>query len=94
MRFEELTPEMTEQAKKCETAEERRAFIEENGIELTDEQLQSIAGGFIQTPCDRTPKRTHKWKRTGKTRPGRLFGDVWPDHEVQCIYCGLLDWDL
>ena len=94
MRFEELTPEMIEQAKKCETAEERRAFIEENGVELTDEQLQSIAGGFIQTQCDRTPTRTHKWKRTGKTRPGRFFGDTWPDHEVQCVYCGLLDWDL
>ena len=45
MRFEDMTPEMVERAKGCETAEERTAFIRENGIELTDEQLEGIAGG-------------------------------------------------
>ena len=44
MKFEELTPEQIEKAKKCETREERMAFIKENGIELTDEQLESVAG--------------------------------------------------
>ena len=44
MRIEDMTPEMIGQAKTCETPEERMAFIEENGIELTDEQLESVAG--------------------------------------------------
>ena len=44
MKFEELTPEQIEKAKRCETREERMAFIKENGIELTDEQLESVAG--------------------------------------------------
>ena len=36
----------------------------------------------------------HKWKRTGKTRPGRFFGDDWPDVEVTCTICGLTGWTL
>ena len=51
MRFEELTPEQIEQAKKCETPEERAAFMEENGIELSDEQLENIAGGETGGGC-------------------------------------------
>ena len=45
MRLEDMTPKMIEQAKGCETDEERLAFIQENGIELTDEQLEGISGG-------------------------------------------------
>ena len=37
MRLEDMTPEMVEKAKGCETPEERMAFIRENGIELTVE---------------------------------------------------------
>ena len=42
MRFEALTPEKIEQAKKCKTADERMAFVKENGIELTGEQLEAV----------------------------------------------------
>lgn len=45
MRFEDLTPEKIEQAKECKTADERLAFVKENGIELTGEQLDVLAGG-------------------------------------------------
>ena len=45
MRIEDMTPEMIEKIRGCETDEERMAFIEENGIELDDEQLDGIAGG-------------------------------------------------
>ena len=48
MRFEDMTPEMVERAKGCETAEERTAFIRENGVELTDKQLEGIAGGYVE----------------------------------------------
>lgn len=86
MRFEDLTPEMIERAKKCETAEERLAFIQENGIELTEKQLEDVAGG--QDSCDvggtcpmRTGSKGHVWRRAGRTRPGKYFGNLWPDKE-------------
>jgi hypothetical protein len=98
MRFEDLTPEQIEKAKKCETHEERLAFIKENGIELTDEQLEDIAGGagaLEDRGAHICPKNKwgHKWKSTGRTRPGAIWGDVWPDYEMKCVACGKLDWD-
>ena len=44
MKFEDLTPEQMERAKKYESPEERMAFIAEEGIELTDEQMEGISG--------------------------------------------------
>ncbi len=51
MRIEELSSEQVERAKGCETDEERKAFIAENGIDLTDEQLEDIAGGEYLPSC-------------------------------------------
>ena len=101
MRIEDMTPEMIEQAKKCDTAEERLAFIRDNGIELDDEQLLGISGGVGGDPyaytgdiCPENKDRGgHKWKSTGRTRPGSILGDLWPDYEMKCQYCGKLDWD-
>jgi len=99
MRIEELSPELVEKAKGCETTEERMAFIQENGIELTEEQLQSISGGRSnpggngRPKCPNSPKRGgHNWVRTGNTRPGSIFGDLWPDKEERCTYCGETQW--
>ena len=39
-------------------------------------------------------RNAHKWEKTGKTRPGRFFGDTWPDVEVKCTICGLTGWAL
>ena len=36
----------------------------------------------------------HIWEKTGKTRPGRFFGDDWPDVEVKCRKCGKTGWAL
>ena len=96
MRFEDMTPEMVEEAKKRETPEERLAFIQENGIELTDEQLGGIAGGrkfgdSSQSECPNN-KDGHTWVPTGRTRPGKIWGDIWPDYEKRCKYCGAVDW--
>ena len=91
MKFEELSPEQIERAKKCETLEERMAFIADEGIELTDEQMDSIAAGKKKrSGCD---AGFHNWERTGKTRPGSVWGDIWPDHEVRCTECGKVEWD-
>jgi len=53
MRFDELGAELREQlrekAQKCETSEERMAFLAESGIELSDEQLKGVSGGVFDT---------------------------------------------
>ena len=45
MKFEDLSPEQLEKARECETVEERMEFAAADTIELTDEQLEGIAGG-------------------------------------------------
>ena len=46
MGFENLTPEQMESAKACKTAEEIAAVANEEGTELSDEVLETIAGGI------------------------------------------------
>ena len=45
MRLEDMTPAMLGRAKECKTPGERLALMAEEGVELTDEQLDAIAGG-------------------------------------------------
>ena len=45
MTFDDLTDEQKAQIKACETADELIALAEAEGMELSDEQLESIAGG-------------------------------------------------
>lgn len=98
MKFDDLTPEQVEQAKKCTTPEERMAFIEENGIELSDEQLELVSGGILIPPptkpeCPNAPKGKHEDYPTGKTRPGSVFGDTWPDVQYCCKWCNRTVWE-
>ena len=44
MRLEDLSPEQIKLAKACSTREERLAFIADNGIDLTDEEMDALAG--------------------------------------------------
>lgn len=94
MKFEDMTAGQIEHAKKCETPEERKAFIEAESIELTDEQLEGIAGGVSKSHSkDRCPNGgDHNWAETGNTRPGKIFGDIWPDKEERCTRCGKTIW--
>ena len=98
MKLNELTPELEEQAKQCTTREERLAFISDNGIELTDEQLEMVSGGVHLPPIDNrkcygdnSPDGRHHFVRTGKMVSGSIFGDLWPNYETRCEYCGKLD---
>lgn len=43
--FNSLTPEQKEKAKGLKTREDVLAFIEEQNIDLTQEQLDAISGG-------------------------------------------------
>ena len=51
MRFEDLTPELREKAKACNTADELVALAEAEGIELSDKELDGIAGGEGDWTC-------------------------------------------
>ena len=45
MSFENLSPELQERAKACTSTEEILALAKEEGYVLTDEELESVAGG-------------------------------------------------
>ena len=45
MNFEELTPEQQEKARACTTPEELLALAKEEGIELSDTDLETVSGG-------------------------------------------------
>lgn len=74
MRFEDLAPEQLERAKKCETHEEREAFLHDNGIELTDDQLAAVSGGKNARGGEWNclGEYKHKFRKTGVTRPGKI----------------------
>ena len=44
-----LTGELKEKVEKAETREEAKKVIEEAGMELTDEELDQVAGGQMPT---------------------------------------------
>ena len=51
MDLQNLTPEQMEKARACKSAEELIALAEEEGIELSDEQLDGLSGGFNWGKC-------------------------------------------
>lgn len=46
MDFDDLSPELREKVKACETPDELFALVESEGIALSDEQLDAISGGW------------------------------------------------
>ena len=57
MQFEDLTQEQLDKARACTSAEELIALAASEGIELTEEQLDVIAGGTAFTAG------TYEWNR-------------------------------
>ena len=51
MEFNDLTPEQREKAKACTSAEELIALAQEEGVDLTDEQIEGLAGGREWYDC-------------------------------------------
>jgi len=51
--FEGLTEEQIAKAKACKNSDELLALAAEEKVELTDEQLKTVAGGGV---CDTTKK--------------------------------------
>ena len=66
MSLENLSPELLEKMNACETKEQLIELVQEEGVELTDEQIEEISGGgcdlvhlaswFNNKECE--PKRT------------------------------------
>lgn len=52
MRFDDITPEQLERAKACKSAKELSDLASDEGIELTDEQLDAVSGGWGPGPCE------------------------------------------
>lgn len=52
----ELTKELKEKLEKAENKEEVKKIIEEAGMNLTDEELDQVAGGKPQTGAGRLRK--------------------------------------
>ena len=46
MEFKDLTPEQQEKANACTSASELLEFVKNEGIELSDEDLDKVAGGW------------------------------------------------
>ena len=49
MSFDSLSPELQEKVKACKTIEELQELTQAEGLELSAEDLEGIAGGFCTT---------------------------------------------
>jgi hypothetical protein len=61
--------------------------------QLPDEDVETVSGGSVggtdPNLCNGAPGKSCKFKKTGNTRPGTLWGLNW---EVKCIRCGKTQW--
>lgn len=51
MNYEDLTPEQKQRARACKTPEEVLSLAQAEGYELSDDELESVAGGSFWD-CD------------------------------------------
>ena len=51
MEYKDLTPEQKEKARACKTPEEMLALAQEEGYDLTDDELEGVAGGWLSCTC-------------------------------------------
>ena len=56
-----LTREQLEKVKDCKSHEELLKIAKEEGIELTDEQLEAVAGGGVCSSLTRTCPECGEW---------------------------------
>ena len=84
-----LTDEQLARIKDCQNSEEILKLAKEEGIELTDDQLEAVNGGFCVPDGDeRFPNKCPKCgstntKFTGDHDIGKM---AW--HSYECLNCG------
>ena len=54
--LEGLTSEQIEKVKSCKNPEELLSLAKEEGVELTDEQLEAVSGGWCSETTEPCPK--------------------------------------
>ena len=92
MRLDEITADVAKRAQGLQTAEQMQAFLKDEQIELTDEQLEGVAGGtsfvqgfktvlgpFLYPPC---PAGGHHEFEDYADANGEAF------EKVRCTKCG------
>ncbi|MBP3892655.1 MAG: Nif11-like leader peptide family natural product precursor [Atopobiaceae bacterium] len=54
--FEDIDPKLREMLAKCETAEDILKLAKQEGVDLTDEDLDAISGGSVRASWTYVPK--------------------------------------
>ena len=44
------------------------------------------------THCSGWSEGYHQWRYVGVSKPGKFFGDLWPDYLHRCLHCGKYTW--
>ena len=52
MKYEDLSPELKEKVRACKSPEEMLALAQEEGYDLSDEELEGVSGGSWGKDCD------------------------------------------
>ena len=84
-----LNDEQIAKVLKCENSEAILALAKQEGIELNDEQLAAVNGGFCEPNGDsRHPNRCPKCESTNTKYVGEydVGRTVWDEYE--CLNCG------
>ena len=95
MNFEELSTDLKEQLKQCETREAAEACLKANRAGLSLEEMEKASGGGWFSGCW---PWDHNWEKTGKTEQVpemnmRLSREVFTTHyEYRCTKRGETKW--
>lgn len=90
MKFEDLTPELQTKLNACEDLDQVLELVKSEGVELADEDLEQISGGWGD---DDEPKVNYnKCPKCGSTDVGIVsYGTEESNHTV-CTSCGYVWW--
>ena len=80
MDFKDLTPEQIEKAKGM-SLEELHELVAEEGLPISDEELEQVAGGWAADNCPKGGK--HEWEQTDDYDKGSIIVYV-----ETCKKCG------
>ena len=83
-----LTQEQMAKAKKCKNSEELLALAKEEGIELTDEQLEAVSGGCSSSGHGKEWCRGHVCPKCGSTNTIVYEGTWSHGATMKCLDCG------